>query len=257
MRLLLSVHLVFSVFISLFAMGCATSSRFSEFPPNQIARKPVLPDGVAAWGPIAARGFDADPGGFVYPLHWEQGVSEKVTLIWMPLPLQVRYQIFDSESQWLATEFALLGTTYSRDRNYNWRPSLQLDHRYRLGPHFALDSQLLFQFDIRRTSDNPVNFILGLKLLPKVQLTSNWMIGAGFSVWRETGETPGPYLGAMPSDVNGPTALGSRWRLPLEFETRWQFRPQWEIHLKSQIFTVGYPPGYFGWPMYLTLWHYW
>lgn len=205
---------------------------------------------------MGALALDSEPNAFFYPLYWEQGLSERLTFVWSPLPLQARYLIHADESQWMTAELSFFGSIYSRDKDFNWRPSLQANWRLGLGSDVALDAEILFQADIKRS---PVAFArtLGVRAGAFLQIARSLWLKPSAWVFHEEGATFMRYLGAVPPSVRGSEAGIGRWRFPFELDLGVSVHRQWEILLNVQLYALGYEAGYYGIPAYLSVVHYW
>lgn len=220
-------------------------------------RLPTLPEGVSAWRPVIGHAFDVEPNSTAYPLVWESGLTDRLTLVWTPVPFEARYLLAQDDRQWLAASAAFLGSVKTREKNFDWRPSARLSARRRLEGALAIEGDLEAQFEIRRTglgTGRTLGLRAGLCLEPPdgrlAFIPSIWAIN-------ESGETRVRYLGALPPSGQGAAAAGSRWRFPLALEVSYRLGRQWEAGLEAAYYRIAYDPGYVGLPVYLSVAHYW
>lgn len=232
----IKIGICFILYIYLLT-GCASSPSLSQIPRQVIDRKPVLPEGVSTWKPLMGLGWGEENRSFIYPFLWEQGYSPYFTLIWMPLPLQFRALLYEKEGlYWLTLEAAFLGSLESRDRDFDWRPEVQLLNQYRIHPQIALRSEALFQSEIRRGSENIFSYTTGMTIGTLWQTTSFLSVNLEVGFLYEQGLTRARYIGYYNTDETNPP----RVRYPVFFDFRAVFTSQWEVSLKGEIDYFGY-----------------
>ncbi len=244
------------VFMILLA-SCASTSSLNEFQDQAIERTRTLPKDVSAWRFIYAQSLDRERNNYVYPLYWEHGITERLTLVWMPLPFEFHYLLQKDERQSFTLGASLLGSAYARDKDFVWRPSLQVGWKRRLADRLAFEGELFGQSEVKRSTKNTLAWDFALRGGLQYQPFRRLAIGASLLVLEEYGETLARYLGEVPPGNRGEESQSWRLRYPVEIDLTLTLHRQWEIQGNLQIFRFGYPAGYTGLPLYLSLVHYW
>lgn len=243
--------------ISIFISGCASSPAAKEYVRKPLPeRSPTLPLNTGAWKPIFGFAPAKDSSSVVSPLQWENGYAERLTVVWIPLPLQIRYLWISDDHSWLTSEFALFGTNYSRSRDYNWRPSLSFDWKKSLSSSMSYALGFLFQAEVKRGANESWARTLALTLGWQFQALSWLAIEPGLSVWNEVGEVRTFYLGEVPSSLSGPEAQNTHWRFPLSLALTARFSAVSELRVEARYYRLGYEESYTEVPIFLTLAYY-
>jgi hypothetical protein len=239
--------------------GCASGPAFQEYPETEIERSPVLPEGVSAWKPFLARSQDSDGHAFFYPAVWEQGYGGgSFSLTWMPLPFAFKALLAgDGRDEWVAAEVSVLGALFTRDREFDWRPAVELMARKRVAPDWALEAGLLGQFEVRRVRQENYGLTAGLRAGAHWQASRAFWVRPSLWLWLERGETRASYLGRVPDSYKGGAVLPPRLRMPIQLELGVSVHRQWDVSLRMAFFSVGYDAGYFSAPGYLSVTHFW
>lgn len=201
---------------------------------------------------------DDQPSPYIYPAIWEHGVTDWFTLVWMPLPLEARFRIFDNADWSFSAGAAFLGFIQSRNRNFDWRPSIQLLGRRRLNAWFALDAEFLGTMEITRDGYGNPGFLGGLRLAPWFQVADRLGFSVGIMPQLESGAIRSRYVGALPPGNTGPESEGGlRYRLPLTFGLVWAPFDQWELQFDTWFHRIGYPNDFTSASMFLSVVHTW
>lgn len=119
--------------------GCAAREIVDNYPLREIDRPYTLPFGMKSWGIQAgawSEGDDPDTvgeestgRGFVNPFLWETPVSDKVSVVWWPLPLGLKWQITKDKND-------RVGLTVIPALFYNWA---ELAYRRHFQPNHAFE----------------------------------------------------------------------------------------------------------------------
>lgn len=250
-----SFWLIFSLFPLL---SCTSTPKLADYPSRQIDRPAVLPEGVSSWSPFFARSLDPDRHSYLYPFRWEQGYTERLSLVWMPLPFQARYRLQQDDQGWWVLEGAFLGPVESRDRNFDWRPRLEIQGFRRFHESLAWTASVFGQFEVKRVAEPKLAKTWGLGSGVHVQLTDRLALKTQAWIWNETGFAWAHYLGEIPQGNQGPADVRqARWRYPLEAQVAWSFGPRWEASGRVIWYRLGYESGDWSAPLYLTVTHRW
>lgn len=238
--------------------ACAASPHLPDLPEEFIQRRATLPDGVSQWHMILGHAFDHEPNSTIYPLYWEQGVTSRLTLIWIPLPLEARYLIYSDDVQWIVADATLLGPVKAREKDFVWRPGMNSTWRRRLSDFLALEEKISYQAEIKRSAKNNFGRTIGLENGLLFQLHPKFSIKPSLTAMNEEGETKAWYLGSIPDSAHGDAALlNSRWRFPLGLNMSVTLSRQFELALEMQYLRLGYEPGFRSLPIFLSLIHSW
>jgi hypothetical protein len=240
------------------SIGCASSPKAKKYAETSLAdRSATLPGDTAAWKPVFGFAVAKESSSLIVPLQWETGYTESLTLIWMPLPLQLRYLLFSDSEQWITTEVALFGSNYSRSRDYNWRPSVSIGWKKNLGGGFGYEAKFLFQGEMKRSQDEPFSRTLSLQTGGFLQVTPWLGLNPSVFIWNEYGEVRTQYLGEVPTTLSGPEALKTHWRFPLNLGIVARLASNFELQAEVRYYRLGYEADYTEVPIFLTLIHYW
>lgn len=248
------------VFMSgiVFISACASSPHLADLHEESIHRRTTLPEGVTQWHMIWGHAFDHEPNSTIYPLYWEQGLTSRLTLIWMPLPLEARYLAYSDETQWLIVDAALLGNVKAREKDFIWRPGINTTWRRRLSDSIAIEEKISLLAEVKRAEKNNFGRTVGLESGVLFQLHRKFAVKPSLLVINEEGETQSRYLGAIPHSSRGDVShLYSRWRYPLHLNVVFNISRQFELALEVQYLKLGYEPGFRGLPVFLSLIHSW
>ncbi len=185
-------------------------------------------------------------------------MSDRLTWIWSPIPLDFQYLLWEAPepTRWVTVGASLLGSPYSREKNFDWRPSVELQARTLLSQSFALDGSLLSQFEIKRASSARTSRTLGLRLGPLLQIEQRLSLLVSAWVLNEAGTTRARYLGELPPASQDPRSQ-ARWRFPLEFQIQFNPSARWSLIATGQLHRLGYESGYTGSATYFSFVHYW
>lgn len=174
--------------------------------------------------------------------------------------MEAHYLLHQSEQSWWTLGAAFLGSTYTRSKDYNWRPSLELHSRHKIfgeaHKNWALNFSFLPSLEIKRASQNNLAHVLEWRAGIIHQVTSWLAITPMASLVLEKGETLSRYSGAWSSQHRGVEANSMRTVFPLELMIEAQAHRQWALQLNIRHFSLGYVAGYRSTPVFLSLLHF-
>lgn len=234
--------------------SCAATSKLDTYAERAIDRSEALAEGVTLYRFTYSQSFSAPANLGVLPFYWEQGISEHWTLVFMPLPLQVRYRLAHDEESWWTVDAAFLGPMLTRTRNLDWRPTLYSHYRRKLSAEFALELGGLALAEVKRTGANKLGTTFGLKAGAGWQLHPRFYLQAGLWVQREHGAARAQYVGEIPPDADSDAV---RWRYPLQFQLTWSLHRQWDFSARIDVYRLGYPAVYSSNSFYAWVTHAW
>ncbi len=120
----LSLLILFCLFLG---AGCASKTNLAEkYPLSEIDRPYTLPYSVDSWNIWL---IPVENSVLPHPLIWEMSLSDDFSVVWVPLPLGIKWQIHREEKHRLGASamYLLLGGT------------ADVDYRYRLAQDWALN----------------------------------------------------------------------------------------------------------------------
>lgn len=238
--------------------ACSSSPQLADLPEETIYRRATLPEGVSQWHLILGHAFDHEPNSTIYPLYWEQGLTSRLTLIWIPLPLEARYLVHSDSKQWLVVDASFLGNVKSREKNFVWRPGVSTTWRRLLSDSIAIEEKFFYLAEVKRAEKNKFGRSIGLENGVLFQLHPKFAVKPSLTLMNESGETQARYLGAIPDSSRGDEShLKPRWRFPVGLAAHLVLSRQFELALEVQYLRLGYGPGYQGLPVFLSLIHSW
>ncbi len=199
-------------------VSCATSPNFSKRAIRVIDRDFTLPAGVTSWKTLLGFAIDPEPSPFFYPAQWEQGLSDVFTLVWMPLPLEARLRLIKTEEFTLSLGAAFLGQIQSRNRNFDWRPTMQVLGRWKTGRDWALELEALSVVEVTRDPFGNPGWLGLVRVSPWWQALDRLGVSAGIGAQVESGAIRSRYVGGLPGgSVGAESEQGLRRHLPLFF----------------------------------------
>lgn len=239
-----------------FISACASSPELSKLE-TPLYRSEILPKGVASYYLIAGIGLnsDSDSDAYVFPIYWEHGVSERLTLVWMPLPLGIRYLLSAEARRWTWIEGDLLGYVYAQQRVFLWRPSASVTHKWLFSDKWGAHLGLFLKTEVDRGPFS-LSPTLGARFGAETQPFDWLFVSASLLPMVEKGETRASYLGGAPASSLGHDSP-SRFRLPLEFRLSVQKSMRWKAEARLTVYRIGYESGYLGLPLFLSVSHFW
>ncbi len=240
-------RLIFGLFLVSLA-GCAAAPIVDEYPTREIDQPFTLPKGMASWETLIGYEHERYPdddfyhSSLLYPLVWNQALSDTWQLTWMPLPLGVRHQIHrDETGYWGAT--LGLGGGYSSIGGWMVQPSPSIERRMVLGPDFALDTSLYgtFRIPFRDNGYWSSDWLLGVSFRPVFQLSNRFSIGPAVSVVSERQSI----VTLDFTDIDPiRESVSRKVRFPMGVHSSWRISRRWEMVASYSLARLGYPRGY-------------
>jgi hypothetical protein len=167
--------------------------------------------------------------------------------------MQARVLAYSDDRQWVTAELALFGPPQSRDRNFEWRPSLDFIWRRKLSAALALDSGFGIHAEVSRTAEKNISRAYIGRIGALWQMLDRVAVLPSVQVMNESGSMKAMYLGEVP--------VGDGWRVPLGLEIATVLyrdqRRQVELGLQGTWFHLGYENDFTSFPVYLTLAYSW
>ena len=225
--------------------SCGTPTLNHEFPSSETGRPLTLSQGLSSWSPIltAARNTialaESSSAAIFYPFYWEQGLTDKLTLIWFPIPLAARYSLSRDRRQELAIAGNLIGEPYYRGWDFDWSPYAELLTKHRVSEDVAIKTKLLAQADIRKAGDllsGAVSWEAG----PWFQLSYAIAVRPYLEPTLEFGNPRARYLGSLPPE----DPHFRHFRMPIGMDVSLTFSSQWNLSTDFRLLRVNYPEGY-------------
>ena len=174
----------------------------------------------------------------------------------MPLPFQFKYLLFKSANTSLTLDTVLLGSLYSRYKNFDWRPSVTFSGRRAVSSVLALNAEAFLQAEIKRSTEERLARTVGMKSGTLLQLSKSIAIIPSISIINERGRTVAKYVGELPASVEGMEFRTSRWRFPLSFDLLFSINRRWEIWLNTNYYRLNYEENYSSLTTFLTTIYY-
>ena len=222
-------------------LGCASSPRLSRFPLRTIDRPYSLPQGVSSWKVVNALGVSkssnevTDLNTVFFPFFWEQGLSDSFSMVWFPLPLEFRFQAIKNEKYRLGLGMNLFANILYQFQGFNWTPFLDVDQRFYLSPHIAIDWNIHVQLEIRRSTPAFHYGVLNW-VGPLYQINDSTHFQTQLGFLYEYGNPRSLYLGRPPSNL-GP---GPYWRFPVRLGVGRIFDKQWQVSAFWNAYFLGF-----------------
>ncbi len=222
---------------------------FSKWAQASVERPLTLPDSMGEWK-VWSFLSNAQSWSW-FPLAFEYGVNDDLTLVWLPIPIELRWRFFRTAEQELAATLNVLGATTSQTQNFNWSPFVRVNSRWHISHWLALDSHLAWVAELRReTTPVAVTGVLGVA--PRLQ-PWRWMwISLLLETWLEFGAPRAMYWGAEPTWA----APGPNLRVPFGGVLGFSLWNRLELENRLTVLTLGFGNGYLQlhWSASLALW---
>lgn len=229
------------------------SSAFAaqEIDASSIERPLTLPEGLALW---RAWSFVSSAQPFSwFPLGFEHGVTDDITLVWLLIPVEIRWRAYSdtSREKQFALTFNILGAVTSETQNFNWSPFVRVDFRWRPTHGFAFDAAIACVGELRREAQ-PFAATGILELRPRFQPWSWLWIAPSLALWSEWGAPRSLYWGPTPASATGDWGL----RLPVGGAIGLTFSNRVELESRLIQLGIGTPSGFTQtqWMSSLTVW---
>jgi hypothetical protein len=238
--------------------GCAAAPVLEKYPERQIDRPYTLPKDVASWETLFGSFHEKDGmwnnhTNLIYPLIWNQSLSDTWQLTWMPLPLIVSHEITRDETGYWGASLGT-GASHSSYSGLTLWPTALVKRRQIISPDFALDATVTGNFrvpfrsgDFRWTGD--------LTAAPLFQVRSNVALGPTLSVRLE--EEVLVAVDVTDDDWRVTTNRTRKVRYPIGAYAQWLMSKQWELSFSHTYYRLGYDSDFTRRDYLLTLTHFW
>lgn len=205
-RIACAMHALISLAHADTPADVSSVSPLTRWPAPSVERPLTLSESLAQW---KAWSFvsSAQPWGW-FPLGFEYGVTDTLTLVWLPIPIEIRWRAYSDalREKQLTLSFNILGAVTSQTQNFNWSPFARADFRWRPLGWFALDTALGFVGELRREVV-PFAATLVAEISPRFQVFSWFWVAPWVGLWSEWGAPRSLYWGASPTIVAGDLGL--------------------------------------------------
>lgn len=186
----------------------------------------------------------------VFPFQWEHGVGERFSMIWSPVPVEMKWQYGKGEDSHLGLYVNVLGRFWSRVKDFNWSPHANTTWRKKLSPHFATEWTLLGEMDIQRKGSP--NWTVGMQPAILYQMLQKWMIGLQAEVLLEKGSPRARYLGTLPFERSD----GLHTLFPVTLKVAGMLSDQWEIDTQMRYLRIACK-NYNSYEVFASILYYW
>jgi hypothetical protein len=230
--------------------GQADQTAISPLPANLWERHWVLqPEDRSAYRFILMRPLESSGELSFFPVYFEQGYTENLTVIWAPIPLHFRYRFLTREKWSFYTELAFLGLATAREKDFNWRPFLSVQAQFQWFPRLQLGLELHDTIDIKRGGQTSIGNMLSMRLKSRAIPASFLSIEGWTDLVLESGQVRARYPGALPPDVDDRT---SRFRVLFGLSATLLPVPFFELRADLDLYAFGYTGGYWSLPFVFT-----
>jgi len=249
--------LVLACVLLTYLIACATPKELEKYPVRHIDRPYTLPERLMSWKTLFTGTTDrTDSKGYspqyqYLPFNWEQGLTDNLTLIWTPLPYQVRWQVYRTPESFFGLYGNLIGRTWSRTDDFNWSPIVSGTYRRKLVEWFAFEGTLTIEPDVRRAATP--SWTIGPEFGALFQVADPLMVGAHIAFLGEWSDPRARYLGTLP--VN----RFMEWRLltPVTAEIHWNIIQRLQLEAQYQYLQSPVAGGYYSHNLYLGTTLFW
>lgn len=214
-----------------------------------IDRPYTLTKGTALWKVSVTISRDFD----IFPFYWEQGLTDDLTLVWFPVPFEVKYQLQRNRRLRIGAALNILGPLNYRNADFTWSPYLQGNLRFFLSSRLAIAMDPLFAAEVSR-SGNGISSTMALPLGPLFQLTDQLSLQPRIELRLESGNPRDWYLGTLPPHEQSKSFHS---RTPIGMSLNWQFLSAWEFEGDYTFLKWGYRNGYHNHQLFLNLLYFW
>jgi hypothetical protein len=247
--------------VPLFALGfagCAAAPVLEKYPERQIDRPYTLPKDVASWQTLFGsfherEGNWSDNTTLIFPLIWNQSLSDTWQLTWMPLPLMVSHEITRDETGYWGASLGT-GVGYGSYSGLTLWPSALVKRRQIFSPDFALDASLVGNFRLPSRHDD-FRWAGGVSVAPLFQVRSNIALGPTLAARLE--EDVLTVVDITDGDWTFTSTRTRKMRYPIGAYAHWLMSKQWEVTFSHTYYGLGYDAGFTRRDYLLTLTHFW
>jgi len=235
--------------------SCAPTGNLDLYPRRQIDRPYTLPKGMAAWQPFwysdsVKFGNRTKTTAVFNPIVWTQSLSNDLNLVWFPLPLLLRYQIYrtDRDVYGFSIGFSTFG--YSSIDEWTIGGTVSGYQRHKFNDWLALVTTLSFDSVVRTKSNSSDSWGADLAVGPMFQMSDDISLLPQIHYALERN---------YPSVYDKPETLeGKTYSLaPLSVAISWNMSGQWELQTYYQHKSIGYPDNIREEIIAVRMSHYW
>lgn len=233
--------------------NCANPKIRESIPRSEINQPYTLPEGMSLWQTQSMLSNATDNRRAqnllrVFPFFWEQGIHERMTLIWSPMPTALRVSFLQTYAQelekrgtlshYVGAEVSLLGSPLFQFQEFNLTPFLKIQSQFRINERLAL--QILFsgQLELRRSAPSLHGVTYG-KIALLCQITETFSLAPFISPGIEWGSPRTGYI--FSPDQPTQSSVGSSIRTPVGMVTNWFALDQWKFSVDYLLFFFNYP----------------
>lgn len=247
--------------------ACGTPTNWKPEERLFVDRGLTLPKDVRAWKTLVVFGLDEENGRsqdsshYLYPFTWEQGLSDRWTVVWSPFPLDLKYRAYQLLDQadpaggrtQFDLQFSFLGNGYSNAKTFLWRPAVSGLLKKSYEKKWGWELKTFFQPELGRSLAE--NFALTLGL----EAGSLWQISDRMGVkllLAAQGEMKGPgsqYLKNAPSEFSRDLV----WRFPVGVVFHGAIHSEWDFQAEYRWYRIGYLSGFEAHQWIMTTMMYW
>lgn len=228
---------VSGVFSAIILSGCTSTGPVEKVNSRAVDRSYTLPSGVASWSTLAILGNIKTPSDntiippIPIPLFWEQSLNDNLTLVWGPLPLELKYQISKTDIQLWGVNFGI-GGGYGSGTGWILQPRASVTNRSKLNSDLAIQSTFggRFSFETGSRGSNGYSFSASSGAL--FQLSDIFALNAAIGV-----EISKANLGLV--GVSGATTNMTSTIVPLTIGSDWRFARQWSFNTTYAYYGLG------------------
>lgn len=221
--------------------SCAKPLSLNQYPQRQIDRPYTLTKGLMTWK-VLLTSFErsTEPKKFftnvsIFPFNWEQGFTDSVTVLWSPLPLQLYWQSWREDNNFLGFNFDLAKKDWLKIKNYDWNPALSATLRRSLSQDFSLES--IFSVEATISRQKRPSWLLGPKIGILHQLYSDGMLGFFGELLLEKGKSRMSNI--LMSDEMA--EYSTRFIYPLGLNFIFSLEQRWQIETSYQYISAFSP----------------
>jgi len=219
--------------------GCAVTGNPDLYPQRQIDRPYTLPKGLAAWEPgwhsdsLKYSGGSTNATSF-NPLVWTQSLSNDLNIVWLPLPLYLRYQIDRTDSDVYGVSLGFTEFGYSTIDKWTLGMAVSGYQRHNLNDWLALVTTLSLKNVIRTKGNSSDSWGAELAAGPLFQVSDDIALLPRIHY---------AYERNYPSVFDKPDTFESKtYKLaPLSIMISWNLSRQWDLQADYQHRSIGYP----------------
>ncbi len=219
--------------------GCASTGPVEKVKPRAIDRSFVLPVGVASWSTIAVLGNLKTPTENLFippipiPLFWERALTEDLTLVWNPLPLGLKDQISQSETDLWGVAFGIGAAGYGSVTGWIIEPTATLHNRTQLNSEWAIQSKVGGSYSLTTQDGISDGYSLSIGSGPLYQVSDTFAVNASIDV--QTSKSTVVGSGGISEQTSDTTST----MLPLTVGGDWRLAPQWGFAASYSYFGLG------------------